>query len=132
MVARTRGVACFEVTLNELTAGRRQVAIAVNPRMPVSENGVEVQPYGGSPVLRAFGQLPDDHRASHLADASEDVNVGPDPHCPTVPSDRLLTGTTFASSTRAMSQNDHHKLVDVARQIVDEAVRRARVRRNDS
>ena len=33
---------------------------------------------------------------------------------------------------RAASQNDHHKLVDVARQIVDEAVRRARARGHDS
>lgn len=32
---------------------------------------------------------------------------------------------------RAISQNDHHKLVDVARQIVDEAVRRARARGHD-
>jgi GAF domain-containing protein len=33
---------------------------------------------------------------------------------------------------RKVSQSDHHKLVDVARQIVDEAVRRARARGGDS
>lgn len=33
---------------------------------------------------------------------------------------------------RAVSQNDHRKLADVARQIIDEAVRRARARAHDS
>ncbi|HEU5486278.1 MAG TPA: GAF and ANTAR domain-containing protein [Microlunatus sp.] len=33
---------------------------------------------------------------------------------------------------RAVSQNEHHKLVDVARHIVDEAVRRARARGHDA
>jgi transcriptional regulator with GAF, ATPase, and Fis domain len=33
---------------------------------------------------------------------------------------------------RALSQNDHHKLVDVARQIVEEAVRRVQARHGDS
>ena len=42
------------------------------------------------------------------------------------------TGDEALARLRALSQNEHHKLVDVARQIVDEAVRRAQTRHSDN